>query len=96
MRISGSGALVAGGASGLGEATALRLHAEGAHVVIADLDQERGEQLAAELGERAAFAERESGQHEQSHQRQHAPARDARQQRADHQQAAEDADRGLE
>ena len=55
MRISGSGALVAGGASGLGEATARRLHAEGAHVVIADLNQERGELLASELGERAAF-----------------------------------------
>jgi 3-hydroxyacyl-CoA dehydrogenase/3-hydroxy-2-methylbutyryl-CoA dehydrogenase len=55
MRISGSSALVAGGASGLGEATARRLHAEGAHVVIADLNQERGEWLASELGERAAF-----------------------------------------
>ncbi len=55
MRISGSSALVAGGASGLGEATARRLHAEGAHVVIADLNQDRGERLASELGERAAF-----------------------------------------
>jgi 3-hydroxyacyl-CoA dehydrogenase/3-hydroxy-2-methylbutyryl-CoA dehydrogenase len=55
LRISGSGALVAGGASGLGEAAARRLHAEGAHVVIADLNQEPDEQLAAELGERAAF-----------------------------------------
>jgi 3-hydroxyacyl-CoA dehydrogenase/3-hydroxy-2-methylbutyryl-CoA dehydrogenase len=55
MRISGSGALVAGGASGLGEATARRLHAEGAHVVIADLNQDRGERLTSELGERAAF-----------------------------------------
>jgi 3-hydroxyacyl-CoA dehydrogenase / 3-hydroxy-2-methylbutyryl-CoA dehydrogenase len=53
--ISGSSALVAGGASGLGEATARRLHAEGAHVVIADLNQDRGERLASELGERAAF-----------------------------------------
>ena len=55
MRISGSSAIVAGGASGLGEATARRLHAEGAHVVIADLNQERGELLASELGGRAAF-----------------------------------------
>jgi len=55
MRIRGSSALVAGGASGLGEATARRLHAEGARVVIADLNQERGELLASELGERAAF-----------------------------------------
>ena len=55
MRIEGSGALVAGGASGLGEATARRLHAGGAHVVIADLNEERGEELAGQLGERAGF-----------------------------------------
>ncbi|MGZ4166574.1 MAG: SDR family NAD(P)-dependent oxidoreductase [Solirubrobacteraceae bacterium] len=55
MRIEGSGALVAGGASGLGEATVRALHAAGAHVVIADLNAERGEHLAAALGERASF-----------------------------------------
>jgi NAD(P)-dependent dehydrogenase (short-subunit alcohol dehydrogenase family) len=55
MRIDGSGALVAGGASGLGEATARALHAAGAHVVIADLNAERGEHLAAALGEHATF-----------------------------------------
>ncbi|MBV9366959.1 MAG: SDR family NAD(P)-dependent oxidoreductase, partial [Solirubrobacterales bacterium] len=56
MHIGGSGALVAGGASGLGEATARRLHADGAHVVIADRDEARGRALAARLGERAGFA----------------------------------------
>jgi 3-hydroxyacyl-CoA dehydrogenase / 3-hydroxy-2-methylbutyryl-CoA dehydrogenase len=55
MRIQGSGALVAGGASGLGAATVRRLHAEGANVVIADLDARRGAELAGELGERARF-----------------------------------------
>jgi NAD(P)-dependent dehydrogenase (short-subunit alcohol dehydrogenase family) len=55
MRIAGSGALVAGGSSGLGAATARALHGAGAAVVIADLDAERGEALAAELGERARF-----------------------------------------
>ena len=55
MEIGGSGALVAGGASGLGEATARRLHAGGASVVIADLNEERGRALAGELGERASF-----------------------------------------
>jgi 3-hydroxyacyl-CoA dehydrogenase / 3-hydroxy-2-methylbutyryl-CoA dehydrogenase len=55
MDIGGSGALVAGGASGLGEATARRLHAGGAHVVIADLNGERGDALADELGDRASF-----------------------------------------
>src|ERR687892_30606 len=57
MKIEGSAALVAGGASGLGEATARRLHAAGATVVIADLNAERGAALAEELGERATFAE---------------------------------------
>jgi 3-hydroxyacyl-CoA dehydrogenase/3-hydroxy-2-methylbutyryl-CoA dehydrogenase len=56
MRIEGASALVAGGASGLGAATARRLHAGGAHVTIADVNAERGEVLAAELGDRAAFA----------------------------------------
>jgi 3-hydroxyacyl-CoA dehydrogenase / 3-hydroxy-2-methylbutyryl-CoA dehydrogenase len=55
VQIDGSGALVVGGASGLGEATARRLHADGAHVVIADLNEERGAALAGELGERARF-----------------------------------------
>src|SRR5262249_6254696 len=49
MKIEGSGALVAGGASGLGEATARRLAADGADVVICDLNEERGSALAGEL-----------------------------------------------
>src|ERR671933_483650 len=52
MRIDGSGALVAGGASGLGEATARRLHERGAVVTIADVNAEKGEALASELGVR--------------------------------------------
>jgi len=55
MRIDGSGTLVVGGASGLGEATVRALHAGGAHVVVADVDAERGEALAGSLGERAGF-----------------------------------------
>jgi NAD(P)-dependent dehydrogenase (short-subunit alcohol dehydrogenase family) len=55
MEIQGSSALVAGGASGLGEATARRLHAEGADVTIVDLNAERGDALVSELGERARF-----------------------------------------
>ncbi len=55
MRIDGTGALVVGGASGLGEATARALHARGAQVVIADLDAARGAALVAELGDRARF-----------------------------------------
>jgi NAD(P)-dependent dehydrogenase (short-subunit alcohol dehydrogenase family) len=52
MHIEGSRALVAGGASGLGAATARRLQAAGAEVTIADLNAEGGEALAGELGAR--------------------------------------------
>jgi 3-hydroxyacyl-CoA dehydrogenase / 3-hydroxy-2-methylbutyryl-CoA dehydrogenase len=55
MEIDGNGAFIAGGASGLGEATARRFHALGARVTIADLNEDRGRALAAELGERAEF-----------------------------------------
>jgi NAD(P)-dependent dehydrogenase (short-subunit alcohol dehydrogenase family) len=54
MDLNGIGALVAGGASGLGEATARELAARGARVTVADLNEERGEALAAEIG--GAFA----------------------------------------
>ncbi|HEV3095278.1 MAG TPA: SDR family NAD(P)-dependent oxidoreductase [Solirubrobacteraceae bacterium] len=50
MQIEGSGALVAGGASGLGEATARALHARGGIVTIADLNADKGQALASELG----------------------------------------------
>ena len=50
MRIEGAGALVAGGASGLGAATARSLATAGARVVIVDRDPERGAALAEEIG----------------------------------------------
>jgi NAD(P)-dependent dehydrogenase (short-subunit alcohol dehydrogenase family) len=50
MQIEGAGALISGGASGLGEATTRHLHAQGAQVVIADVNAEKGEALASELG----------------------------------------------
>ena len=50
MNIEAAGAVVSGGASGLGEATVRRLHAGGAQVVIADVNPEKGEALAGELG----------------------------------------------
>jgi NAD(P)-dependent dehydrogenase (short-subunit alcohol dehydrogenase family) len=56
MNLDGAATLVAGGASGLGEATVRRLHRAGARVVIGDLQDDRGSALAAELGDRAAFA----------------------------------------
>src|SRR5215212_4986780 len=50
MNIQGQGAIVTGGASGLGEATVRRLHEQGAVVTIADVNAEKGEALASELG----------------------------------------------
>jgi 3-hydroxyacyl-CoA dehydrogenase / 3-hydroxy-2-methylbutyryl-CoA dehydrogenase len=50
LLFDGIDALVAGGASGLGEATARRLAAQGARVTVADLNEERGAALADELG----------------------------------------------
>src|SRR3954470_17556029 len=50
MQIKGSGALVVGGASGLGEATARALSERGAQVTIADVNEEKGYALAAEVG----------------------------------------------
>jgi NAD(P)-dependent dehydrogenase (short-subunit alcohol dehydrogenase family) len=48
-RVEGRVAVVTGGCSGIGLASARRLAAEGAHVVIADLDAQRGPEVAAEL-----------------------------------------------
>ncbi|HEY9389491.1 MAG TPA: 3-hydroxyacyl-CoA dehydrogenase [Mycobacteriales bacterium] len=56
MRVTDSVALVTGGASGLGLATARRLVDQGASVVLLDLPSSPGEKAAAELGERAVFA----------------------------------------
>jgi len=55
MQIEERAFLVTGGASGLGEATARRLVASGANVILADLSEERGAALANEHGPRARF-----------------------------------------
>jgi NAD(P)-dependent dehydrogenase (short-subunit alcohol dehydrogenase family) len=47
--------VVTGAASGIGEATARSIVAEGGNVIIADLQEEKGKSLAAELGDTAAF-----------------------------------------
>jgi len=52
MDIAGKVFLVTGGASGLGEGTARMLAEQGGKVVIADLQAERGESIAAEIGAR--------------------------------------------
>jgi NAD(P)-dependent dehydrogenase (short-subunit alcohol dehydrogenase family) len=56
MEISGASAVVTGAASGLGLATAERLLAAGAHVVLVDLPSSAGADVVARLGERARFA----------------------------------------
>ena len=56
MEISGTSAVVTGGASGLGEATVRRLVGAGAKVVILDRDTAKGEALAKELGGDAAYS----------------------------------------
>ncbi|HKI36414.1 MAG TPA: SDR family NAD(P)-dependent oxidoreductase [Gemmataceae bacterium] len=56
MQIPGSTFLVSGGASGLGAACVRLLAVAGGNVVIADLNKDAGEALAAELGGRARFA----------------------------------------
>jgi 2-keto-3-deoxy-L-fuconate dehydrogenase len=53
-RFTGKRALVTGAGSGIGEAVARALHAEGADVILADVRAEPVEALAGELGERAA------------------------------------------
>jgi NAD(P)-dependent dehydrogenase (short-subunit alcohol dehydrogenase family) len=50
MNLNGTSAIVSGGASGLGEATARELAQAGALVLVADLNAERGQKIAAEIG----------------------------------------------
>jgi len=52
MQIRGCSAIVTGGTGGMGEATARRLHAAGARVVVADVADEKGKALEQELGVR--------------------------------------------
>lgn len=54
-RLDGHAAVITGGASGIGEGTVRRFVEEGARVVIADIQDDPGQALAAELGEVARF-----------------------------------------
>ena len=54
-RLDGHRAVITGAASGIGEATARLFVAEGAAVVLADVDADRGQRIAEELGDKARF-----------------------------------------
>jgi NAD(P)-dependent dehydrogenase (short-subunit alcohol dehydrogenase family) len=67
MRIAGSCALVTGGGSGLGAATARELAGRGARIAILDLERSPGARVAAELGSSALFAPGDVTSEEQVH-----------------------------
>ncbi len=50
MDLNGASAIVTGGASGIGEASAIQLAALGARVVIADLNEDKGNEVAKQVG----------------------------------------------
>jgi NAD(P)-dependent dehydrogenase (short-subunit alcohol dehydrogenase family) len=54
-RVKGKVAVITGGASGIGAATAAKLVAEGAYVILGDIQQEAGDAMAASLGPAAHF-----------------------------------------
>ncbi|MBW1815234.1 MAG: SDR family NAD(P)-dependent oxidoreductase, partial [Deltaproteobacteria bacterium] len=57
MKIGGKTAVITGAASGLGAATAKRLHSLGANILLADMNQDKGMTLTEELGSNAVFAQ---------------------------------------
>jgi len=54
-RVSGKVVVVTGAASGLGEATARLMYAEGAAVLLTDIQDARGQKIAEELGDRSRY-----------------------------------------
>ncbi|NNE74338.1 MAG: SDR family oxidoreductase [Acidimicrobiales bacterium] len=61
MRFTDKVSIVTGAGGGIGEAYARALHAEGASVVIAELNEEAGQKIADDLGERALFVHTDVG-----------------------------------
>jgi NAD(P)-dependent dehydrogenase (short-subunit alcohol dehydrogenase family) len=65
MQVEGIGAVVTGGGSGLGEATARLLAAKGAKVAILDLGRSKGAEVAKSIGDAAIFCEADVASEEQ-------------------------------
>ncbi|HJV27666.1 MAG TPA: SDR family oxidoreductase [Aromatoleum sp.] len=63
-RVKDKVALITGAASGVGKADALLLAAEGARVVLADINEDAGRELAREIGEQAIFVSHDVGEEE--------------------------------
>ncbi len=61
MRFEGKTAVVTGSGGGIGEAYVRALHAEGANVVIAEIDEQRGNGVADDLGDRSLFVPTDVG-----------------------------------
>ena len=55
MELKDKVAIVTGGASGLGEACALRFALEGANIGVLDVDEDKGSRLSAELGAQGIY-----------------------------------------
>ena len=53
--LSGKVAIITGGAASIGAAITRKLHADGAKVVVAARSQDKGEAIAAELGDGCSF-----------------------------------------
>jgi len=64
-RCDGKVALVTGAASGMGAASARMLAAEGAKVVVADIQDELGRQVVAEIGDAASYVHLDVSSHEE-------------------------------
>jgi NAD(P)-dependent dehydrogenase (short-subunit alcohol dehydrogenase family) len=55
MKIEGKTFIITGGASGLGEGTVRKFVQAGANVVIVDVNEQRGNEIVAELGKKTLF-----------------------------------------